>query len=362
MIEKRPQNFLAEGERRVAIEFDRAEHTTVSDFLAVMPGTQDQKHFVVAGIFRFDCFINRDVAVDVFLIPKTVYQHHGNLQRLGSEDLIDRLILPEGVVAGMFQQLAPETNLLEPTTTAQLSCRSGFHKHVIVVKVAGPPPDIIRARGLLIVDVAHALLAESAVVEPVVAPPAIDHGIHRHRNLERRMGIDQRHQRQKAVIGNAEDADLAVRLFDILYQPVNGVIGVGGVIDRGWVLWPNQRSVHHIVAFGTILAADILDYTDVPTLDDNVGGVVVTVQVRTEVRTLRVAGQFSGVIRCAREQDGRVLCALGHEDYRMQLYAVTHRYHYVAPDMVKAIIGRLHFGRRFARQSCGVLANGRWRG
>ena len=69
---------------------------------------------------------------------------------------------------------------------------------------------VVVARRFLLVDVGHHLLAERAVVEPVVAHPAVDHRVHRHRHLERRMRIDERHQRQESVVGDPEDADLAV--------------------------------------------------------------------------------------------------------------------------------------------------------
>ena len=76
------------------------------------------------------------------------------------------------------------------------------------------------------------LLAEGAVVKPVVAHPAVHHRVHRNRDLERRMRIHQRHQRQKAIVRDSKDADFAVALGDILHQPVDGVVGIGGMIDR----------------------------------------------------------------------------------------------------------------------------------
>src|ERR1022692_4518519 len=64
----------------------------------------------------------------------------------------------------------------------------------------GPPFFFRPACGFLIVDVVHVLFAEGAVVEPVVAHPAIDHGIHRHRDFQRRMRIHQRHQGRESVV------------------------------------------------------------------------------------------------------------------------------------------------------------------
>ena len=169
----------------------------------------------------------------------------------------------------MLENLSPEADLLEPAAAPELAGRSGLHEHVVVVEVARPPFARRCARRRLLVDVRHVLLPERAVVKPVVAHPAIDHRIHRHRHLQRRMRVDQRHQRQEPVVRDAEDADLAVALGHVLHQPVDRVVGVGGVIDRRRILRPAQRPVHHVVAFGAVLAADVLDDADVAAFDDH---------------------------------------------------------------------------------------------
>ena len=63
-------------------------------------------------------------------------------------------------------------------------------------------------------------------MEPIVSHPAIYHRIHWHRNLQRRMRIDQRHQREESIVGDAEDAHVAVSLGNVLHHPVDGVVGV----------------------------------------------------------------------------------------------------------------------------------------
>ena len=124
---------------------------------------------------------------------------------------------------------------------------------------------------------------------------------------------------------------------DVLHQPVDGVVGVGGVIDRRRVLRPVQRAVHHVVALGAVLAAHVLHHADVAALDDHVGGVVVAVQDRAEVRAVGVAGELRGVVGRARQQDRRALRALRHQDDRVQLHAVAHGDHHLAPDVVEAV-------------------------
>ena len=103
-------------------------------------------------------------------------------------------------------------------------------------------------RRLLLVDVRHALFTKGAVVEPVIASPAINHGIHRHRDSESRMRVNQSHQRQEPVIRNAQDADLAVALGNVFHQPVDRVVGVRSVVNRSGVERSVQRTRHDVVA------------------------------------------------------------------------------------------------------------------
>ena len=114
------------------------------------------------------------------------------------------------------------------------------------------------------------------------------------------MRIDQGHQRQKAIVGNTEDADFAVALGNVFDQPVDRVVGVGRVIDRRRVQRPTQRPVHDIVAFRAVLAADVRDNPNVAAFDNHFGGVVIAVEDWTKVRAGRVTRQLSRVVRRTR--------------------------------------------------------------
>ena len=200
MIEKRPQNVFTKIQRRVAVKLQSTECAAVSDLLTVMPWTHHQKHFVIVRVLRFDRFVNRDRSIDVFLIPQTMDQHHGHLQRLFRQKLVDCLLAPTGIVARMFQQLSPEASLFQSSTLSQLSRRTRLHKHIVIIKVAGPPVIFIRARAVLLINVGHVLLTKRTIVKPVVTHPSVHHWIHRHGDFQRRMRIHQGHQRQKTVI------------------------------------------------------------------------------------------------------------------------------------------------------------------
>src|SRR6185503_18113442 len=162
VIEKQPQDFLAKSQGRIAVELNSAERAPFTNFLTMVPGTQHQKNFVVVGVLWLDCFVDRDVAVDVLLVPKAMHQHHWNLQRLRCENFVDCLVLPPGVVARVFEQLAPEAYLVQATTATEFAGRTRFHKHVVVIEMARPPFHIVSAGRLLIINVAHSLLAKGA--------------------------------------------------------------------------------------------------------------------------------------------------------------------------------------------------------
>src|ERR1700722_8194952 len=110
------------------------------------------------------------------------------------------------------------------------------------------------------------------------------------------MGIDERHQGQKPVVGNAENTDLAIAFRDVLHQPVDGVVSVGCMVDRGRVPRPAQRTIHDVVALRSVLAAYILDHPNVAAFDNDVGGIVVSIEIWTEVSAVGVAGEFSSVV------------------------------------------------------------------
>ena len=109
-------------------------------------------------------------------------------------------------------------------------------------------------------------MAKRAIVKPIVTHPAVDHRVHRHRDFERRVRIHKRHQGQETVIRNAKNTDFAVGFGHVFHQPVDGVIGVGGVIHRSRILRPVQGPVHHIVALRAVLAANVLNGADVAAL------------------------------------------------------------------------------------------------
>ena len=186
LVQKRTQNLLPEIPSRIAVKLQSTQCAAVRDLLAVIPRPDHQEDLVVAGVLGFDRLIDGRGAVDVLLIPQTVDQHHGHRQWLCGQHLVDCLIAPKRIVTWMLEDLPPETHLFKSPSPSEFTGRSGLHEHVIVVKVAGPPFGFVLARCLLVVDIGHSLLTEGTMMEPIVAQPTIDHGVHRHGHADAR--------------------------------------------------------------------------------------------------------------------------------------------------------------------------------
>ncbi len=104
--------------------------------------------------------------------------------------------------------------------------------------------------------------------------------------------IDEGHEGEEAVVGNAEDADLAVGFGNVFDEPVDGVVGVGGMVNQRGVLRAAERAGHHVVALGAVLAPHVLNHADVAALDDQFP----SLQDRRHVRAIGIAGHFRGVV------------------------------------------------------------------
>ncbi len=141
-------------------------------------------------------------------------------------------------------------------------------------------------------------------------------------------------------------------LGQVLHQPVDGVVGVGGVVDLAGVERAAQRARHHVLAFGAVLAAHVLEHADIAAAHEHL---ITLRQFGIHMRRFEARGAAVGVIRRARQQDGGMLGALGNHDDRMQLHAVAHRDHHFALDVVVARRRRSQRAlRNIRRQWCGL--------
>ncbi len=339
LVEERPPHRHAELARGVAVEAQRAERAAVVVDAGVPPRPEREEAAIAARVLGLERVIARDRAVHVLLVPQARDDQRRHDQRLGGEKLDDRQALPVRIVRGVFGNIGPERQLVVAVQLGPVAGRAGAAKRVVVVVAGAREVLALAVVGGLAVDVREVGLAERAVVEPVVALPAVDHRAHRHRRAQRRVGMEQRHQHGEALVRAADHADLAVALRDVLDQPVDGVERVGRVIDRAVVERAAQRPRHHVVALAAVLAAHVLEHADVAAVGDRV---VADRQHVGEVRARDALGTLARVVRRAREDDRQALGARGDEDDGVQLDAVAHRDH----DVALVVVG----GRRRRRE------------
>jgi len=210
----------------------------------------------------------------------------------------------------MIEKLAPEADLLKTMTAAEFAGRTGLQVQVVIIVVAGPPVLIALARGFLVVDVGHVQVRERRRSETSRRPSSVHHGVHRHGDFERGMGIDECHQGQKSIVG-MRGRRPCVALRNIFHQPLDGVVGVGGMIDRCGIQRAAQRARQSHSRPRSVLAADVLDNADVAAFKDDFQCVVIAMEAGSEMRAVLVGGRIVGVVRRAGKKNWRVLSAFG---------------------------------------------------
>ena len=354
LVEEREQILLAPLCRRVAVPLEIAQRGSVVIRLAVPPRAHHQE--VAARLplrLRLQRFPGVDRAIHILLVEQALFPHGRHVGRVGRDQLVERLPLPETIIGRVLHHALPV-------------------RQVGIARLLGPRTGRADAAELLVivVDPGHAfgpgalepgLLAQPrdvgeakrAVVEPIVAHPPVDHRAFGRRDLQRRVRVQQRHNHRQPLVGGAKHADAAVGFGQVrlVHQPVDRVISVGGVIHLGRVQRADHRAGDDIIAFRAVFAADVLEHPDVPGANERL---VRLRQQRRHVRAvLDAIGAPLGIVGRARQQDRGVRCALGNDDDGEQLGAVAHRDHHLAPHIV-ARRGRIGEVR-------GHIASGRWR-
>ncbi len=138
----------------------------------------------------------------------------------------------------MLGHLAPPGQLVESRGLGKIPRGTGTEEiFVIVVALANDGMTFTLYLGLL-GKVIEIDLPKRAEVEPVVAHPAVNHGTHRRGDLQCRMRIDQGHDHGKTLVGTSEHSDLAVGFGYVLHQPIDRVVGVGGLVRGRGIYLP----------------------------------------------------------------------------------------------------------------------------
>ena len=212
------------------------------------------------GVVGLERLVDGDGAVEVLLVPpaRHVEGRHGH----PVEVLHQRFALPEGVEVGVPGKVLPGGVLAVQVLLVHVGERAQAEEPVVDVGLVElelgeflPPlhhRDVLEAVGQ----------PEGAVVVEVVAQEHRGRRrLGRHR-LERRVGVEHRHDGEPARIRHAEHPDPPVVAGHVLEQPRDGVPGVGALVDRLGVLPVARRTEHDELALGGEAAPDVLEDED----------------------------------------------------------------------------------------------------
>ena len=247
----------------VAAEIDAAQRAAgAARPAAVIPGSDDEKVLLLRVVF-LEQLVDLDRPVEIFLIPPA-----GDVERRHRDAVQPRrkrLPFPERVVVGMADEIVPGRQRLAEVPAIGVRQRAELEIPVVGVVAI----DQRRGRGHLLRGLHHVGVleavaqAERAVVMEVVADPHVCGRGHRHDGLERGMRIERAHHREPRRVTRADHADAAVVVGDVLEQPLDGVVGVGALVDRLRVLAIARLAQHHELALGLEAAANVLQHDDV---------------------------------------------------------------------------------------------------
>ena len=156
----------------------------------------------------------------------------------------------------------------------------------------------------------------------IVAQELVGGGCLFGRGLERGMRVEQSHGGQPAPVGDAQDSHPAVMVGHVGQKPVDGVVGVGALVDGLRVALVARVAQHHKPALGAVAPANILKDEDVALRNE----FLITTEL--PAKTLFVVVQ---TVRRPLEDEGQRLGrVLRRVDFGVQADAVAHGDHHVS--------------------------------
>ena len=116
---------------RIAAELDCTDAAAVQALLVVEPRTHDEKQLRrIGGVLRLQCLVERDIAVDVLLVPQAMDQHDRNGDALLGQYLVHGLVLPKSVVGRMLHEFHGKPYLLQTVLLPAMSPAEPADNHV----------------------------------------------------------------------------------------------------------------------------------------------------------------------------------------------------------------------------------------
>ena len=226
-------DVLAVPAARIAAEIHRTERAAIAEFPAsVIPGSDDQ---VVDTLYiaLLVLLVGLDRAVVILGVEPAGDVQGGHPHgRLYVWQHAAHRLAPEAIVVRMFVEGVPARRLTVKDVLVDIRQRAEVQELVVVIVAAehiGPSEAPLHRA-----DPAECIVeSEGAVVMIIVADEHIGAGRLRGGRFQRRMRVDQGAGREKSTVRDPEGPYPAVVPGYVSDDPIDGVIGVGGLV-RGF--------------------------------------------------------------------------------------------------------------------------------
>ena len=171
---------------------------------------------------------------------------------------------PERVIGVVLERLGPERHIAFQQLTIDVGERRIAQEERVAVRCRYR--DALRQRGAgrrprptVVGDPAERVHQEErAVVPEIVADEPVADGSLRRDCLDRRVRVDRPHRCIEAGVRDAPHADAAVVPGDVIEQPLDGVVGVRGLVHRVPALLDRHRPHLDELPLGHELSAHVL--------------------------------------------------------------------------------------------------------
>ena len=292
---------MPEIKRGVAAKRNEAERIARAVGPAAVVPRTGHEIIQVVGVFLFEQFVNLHGTIKIFLVPPAGDVQVGNS---GPREKVGHgLLLPEGVVVGVRDEVAPGGKPAVNVFLVGVRKRAELQVPIVGVEAVELEREVrfvgLHHRGIF-VAVAQ---AEGAVVVKIIAQEHVGGRGLLGNSFERGMRLEHAHHREPATVGDAQEADAAVVVRNVFDEPCNGVVRVRAFVDGFRIFWIAQRPLHDEFALRAVAAANVLKHEDVAVRNHlgvaaELAAVALFVVAQAIGRALKDDGQrFGGVLR-----------------------------------------------------------------
>src|SRR4029077_1185774 len=97
------------------------------------------------------------------------YEHYRDGERFFRQQLIQRLLLPEGIIRRMCQEFLIKPDLIQAALMGHFAGRASSEPRFVIVDMVGPPFLFVLACRLLIIPIDQLYWTKSAIMRQLIS-------------------------------------------------------------------------------------------------------------------------------------------------------------------------------------------------